>query len=220
VLFVVVAGCGGDGGMSPIGLADASGASDAASSADGAPAPGLILDWADMPSLPGMVSPMVTVTSAKFFVKKLEIISDGGATPQTTVDDAMLVWNATTQVLPTTFFGAPAPAIYSKVRIHIDKGSSETPAVEILGTTTATGSSEPFKITSTEKLDLEVDGYNVQLAVGDSKVMTVLVGLDAALANVNWAALPTPSNVRTLDDNSMSARDAFFEDLETAFTAP
>jgi hypothetical protein len=230
VLLVVVAAaaaaaCGdsADGG-NPMGLPDANGGTqDAASSSDGAPAPGLMIEWVDSPALPGPqnLPTMVNVTSAKFHIKKLEVISDGGTSPATTQDEFDIRWNATMAPQPIFFTSAP-PAIYSKIRLSIDKGSSNAPSVEIVGTVTINATTEMFRISSIEKIDLEVEGYLVNLTLGDSEGMPIIVGLDALLADVNWMSLPVESNARTLDDRSatMAEMDLLFDHLEDTFTGP
>jgi hypothetical protein len=221
VLLVVVAACGDAGGMSPMGFPDASGALDSASSSDGAPFQGLTLEWADMPVLPGTVSATVTVTSVKFHVKKLEVIGDAGDPMDTTLDEFDLAWSPMMPSGPPRYaFESAPPAIYSKVRINLDKGPSDAPSVEILGTTTANGSAEMFEITSTRKLDLEVNGYNINFNIGEQETVTVNVELDEGLENINWGNLPMPSNTRTLEDGNTNAMDAFLDDLEAVFTAP
>jgi hypothetical protein len=223
VLFVAVAACGGGDGGAMTGLPDASsGADDAPGVSDAQAFQGLTLAWNAMPVLPGSVSSIVTVTSVKFHVDKLEVISDAGDPTDTTRRDFDLLWTATSPGPEAySFFSAP-PAIYSKIRMNIDKGASNAPSVEILGTTTANGAAEPFKITSIKKLDLEITGYNLMLHVGEAKMITCDVGVDAGLANISWGNLPTTSNVRTLDDSAPNtqAMDAFFGDLEDVFTAP
>jgi hypothetical protein len=222
LLLVAAVGCGGgDGGMSA--LPDgAAGAQDAISSSDGAAfQPGLTIQWVDLPALPGPVSATVTVTSAVFHVEKLEVIGDAGDPAETTKRDYKLTWNATQSPFDDMFINAP-PAIYSKVRIGLDKGSSNAPAFEITGTVVIGGASEPFHITSLKKIDLEVTGYNVNLPVNGSADITVMVGLDDALQNVNWMALPTTNSTRILEDSAptAAAMDALVDDLEETFTRP
>jgi hypothetical protein len=218
VLLVVVAACGGnDGGSSS--FPDAwSGQSDGAAASDSAPAQGLVVDWRDMPTLPGMVSSTVTVFSVKLHVKKLEVVSDGGSVPDTTDDDFDLAWVGSSRPFPISFPTAP-PAVYSKVRINLDKGSSNTPSVEITGSTTASGSAELFTIRSEQKLDLELSYQQFTLLVGDSKTVRVRVALDEGLENIDWVNLRKPSTMRLLDDTDTQAMDAFFDDLEEVFSA-
>lgn len=222
VFLVAVAACGGGSGGDPMGLDASGGGFDASNSSDGAAFQGLTVVWEDAPAIPGPqnLSTMVTVTSAKFHIKKLEVIGDAGDPINTTKDDFDILWDATTSPFPITFFTAPAPAIYSKVRLSIDKGSSDAPSVEIMGTVVINSNTEMFKITTIEKNDLEVRGYNVALGVGESETIPVIVGVDALLANVNWGALPNPGGVRTLDESSASALDAFLDHLEDTFTSP
>jgi hypothetical protein len=223
VLLVVVAACGdGNGGGGPMTGADASASQDAPfGNSDGAPAPGLVVEWVDSPALPGPqnLPTMVNVSSAKFHIKKLELVSDGGTDPSTTREDFDILWNASVSPPSIHFLSAP-PAIYSKVRLSIDKGSSSSPSIEILGTVTVDATTEMFRISSIEKADVEIEGYFVNLGLGDSQGMPIIVGLDALLADVNWMSLPVDSNARTLDDSNTSAMDALFDQLEDTFTAP
>ncbi len=220
VLLVAVAACGDAGDSGGPYLPDASGALDAAASSDGAPAQqGLELEWADIPSLPGAISSTVTVMTVKFHVKKVEVLGDAGSIPETTGENVDLVWNIAASPPPISFPSAP-PAIYSKVRINLDNGGASSPSVEIVGTTTANGSTEMFRVTSTQKLDLEITGYNVELGVAESERIPVVVGLDAAFAKVDWAAMRVANNERRLEDSDTQAMDAFFNDLEDVFTAP
>lgn len=220
VLLVVVAACGGDGG-SPMNFPDASGGgNDAASSSDASiPAQGIKVDWAAVPNLPGQVSSTVTVTSVKFHVKKLEVLGDAGSLPETSDDDFDLVWTPISPVPPPLYFTAAPPAVYSKVRVNLDKGSSNAPSVEILGTTTANGSTEMFEITSEKKLDLELSYQQFSLVIGDSRTIQVSVGLDAGLEKIEWGAMRTVGGVRTLEDTDTQAMDSFFDDLEDVFSA-
>ncbi len=194
------------------------------SSSDGAPAPGLMIEWVDSPALPGPqnLPAMVNVTSAKFHIKKLEVISDGGTSPTTTQDEFDIRWNSTMAPQPIFFTSAPVPAIYSKIRLSIDKGSSNAPSVEITGTVTINATTEMFRITSIEKADLEVEGYLVNLTVGDSEGMPIIVGLDALLADVDWMSLPVDGGARTLDDRmgNMAEMDLLFDRLEDTFAGP
>ena len=214
VLLVVAAGCGGDDGAN---LTDASTSSDASS--DAPPGSGLVVQWQASPALPGEVSATVTVTTAAFHVKRLEVLGDAGALAETTRDDYDLVWAGPSEAPPLAFPFAP-PAIYSKVRINLDKGPSNVPSLQITGTTTATGSAESFEITSFDKQSIEVTGYNVRLELGQSKELTVLVRLEDTLSHINWATLPVVGGKRVLDDSNMAAMDALFEDLEDAFRNP
>lgn len=223
VLLVVVAACGDAADGGPSNLADASASADAPTGvSDSAVQTGLRLDWGDLPPLPGPLSATVTVTSVKLHVDRLEVLGDGGSVPQTTREDVALEWSMTASPSVIYMDDAP-PAIYSKVRIGLDKVMANNgPSIEILGTTTANGSAEMFKITTTRKIDLEVTGYNITLGVGSPRTITVMVGLDAGLENVDWAALPVPNSVRTLDDSTanMDAMTAFIDDLALVFTAP
>ncbi len=220
VLLVAIAACGDSGDRGGEYFPDAAGVADAANSSDASPSQqGLELVWMDDPMLPGAVSSTVTVMTAKFHVKRLEVLGDAGSIAEATSSDFDIAWNPATTPVPLSFPFAP-PAIYSKVRLNLDKGNANEPSVEIVGTTTANGSVEMFKITSSEKLDLEITGYNTRLDVGEREYIMVLVAPDQGLANVDWATLPMQNNVRTLDDTNMVARDSFLDDLETVFTAP
>lgn len=204
-----------------MGFPDAAGALDAGANSDGAAFQGLTIEWVDSPDLPGSlnISTMVTVSSAKFHVKKLEAIGDGGAVPETTQDEFDVVWNATTSPPLITFFNAP-PAIYSKIRLSLDKGSSNAPSIEIAGTVLVNGTTETFLVTTTQKKDIEVDGYAVILDIGESEGMPIIVGLDALLADVDWMSLPMTNNVRTLDDTRGQDVDALLDHLEDTFSGP
>lgn len=220
VFLLVVAACGGsDGGSN---LADAGASLDAPTgSSDASAAPGLTVQWVAAPAIPGpqQLSTMVNVTSAKFHLKKLEVIGDGGALPETTQDEFDVLWDAT-HAPPSIFFTTAPPAIYSKVRLGFDKGSSNAPSIEISGTVLVNGTTEMFRVTSTQKTDVEVGGYSVRLDLGEFEGMPIIVGLDALLADVNWMALPTPGGVRTLDDTSTQAMDSLLDHLEYTFSGP
>ncbi len=222
VLLVAVAACGdaaGDGAN----LLDApqGGAADAGTSSDADAFQGLLVAWEAAPALPGSLNlnTMVTVTSAAFHVKKLEAISDGGAVPAATQNEFDVAWNAASQPFDLYFPSAP-PAIYSKIRLGLDKSLANAPSIEITGTVQVDGSIEMFRVTSSRTADLEIGGYAVTLGLGESEGMPVIVKLDALLADVEWRALPTMNGVRVLDDTRTTAMDALFDRLEDAFTGP
>ena len=78
-LIALVAACGGGDGGNSYPPDAPSAVLDSSSSSDGAPFQGLLIDWTAAPALPGSLnlSTMVTVTSAKLYIEKLEAISDG-----------------------------------------------------------------------------------------------------------------------------------------------
>ena len=219
-VLLLVAACGGDGGNSQM-IPDAPASVDAGASSDSAGFQGLTIQWLASPAVPGPqnLPTMVEVTSAKFHVEKLEAISDGGAVPETTLREFDLEWSATTTPEPIFFTSAP-PAIYSKIRLGLEKGASNAPSIEIRGTVLVGGSTEAFVVSTTQKADLEIGGYAVTLGIGGSETMPVIVGLDALLADVDWMALPTTSGTRTLDDTQAMAVDDLLDRLEDTFTSP
>ncbi|MFN0248014.1 MAG: hypothetical protein ACKV2T_14080 [Kofleriaceae bacterium] len=224
VLFVLGAtACGGnaDGGSPNVPDAPA-GALDAGASADGAPFQGLTVDWADSPPLPGplgLSGTTISVASARFRIERLEAISDGGAVPEARQDDFDILWDSS-NAPPTIYFPNAPPAIYSKVRLNIDQGPGDTASFEITGSVVISGTTEPFRITSQQKIDLEVEGYAVRLDLGDQRGMPIIVKLDALLAEVAWSGLPVTNTVRTLDDTRPTEIDALRDRFELAFVGP
>jgi hypothetical protein len=223
LLVVGVAACGGgaDGGSPNISDAP-TGTADAGASSDGLPFQGLTVDWTASPALPGplnLSTVNINVTSAKFRIEKLEAISDGGADPSTTMNQFDVLWNATTAPQAIYFFNAP-PAIYSKIRLGLDKSAANAPSIEIAGTVVNNGTTEQFRITSTASADVEVLGYAVNYQLGDNEGMPIIVKLDAFLAEIDWTALPMTNNTRTLDDTRAADMTALLDRLELAFVGP
>lgn len=218
VILAATACGGGDGGAGDdTQLPDASANLDGAPSSDAPTGPRLDVAWVAAPPLPGQVTAAIFVQAATFHVDRLEVIGDTGDPADTTARDVSVSWSATVHPFRISFFNAPSPAIYSKIRIGIDKGSSNSPSIDIGGSVQIGSGTEPFHIISTKKTDLEITGYNVSLTVGSSATITVDVGLDTALAGIDWMSLPIKNGARTLDDEA-AAMDDFIDTLDDTFT--
>jgi hypothetical protein len=223
LLVVGVAACGGgaDGGSPNVSDAP-QGSLDAGANADGLPFQGLTVEWVGSPPIPGPLGlngVTISVSSARFYIDKLEAISDGGAVPETTQEEFHVLWDISNAPPSILFQNAP-PAIYSKVRLGIDQGPANGASFEITGNVVIAGTSEPFRITSMQKVDLEVEGYAIRLDLGDYEGMPIIVKLDAFLAEVDWSALPVVNNTRTLDDTNSVAIDALLGRFDLAFVGP
>ncbi len=206
--LLAVAACGGDDGGGP-GTLDAATSSDAASSSD-APSPGLTVTWTAQPPIPGPFEGNVLVTSVKVELARLEVIGDAGSTNDTTQNNFDITWSAT-QAPPSIAFFTAQPGLYSKVSLAID-GDVVAPSYEILGTVMIGGTTEPFKISDTAALEVDIDNYDIQLTAGRSMTVPIRFDLDDALDAIDFAMLPKVGGVRTMDQTTpgiQAVRDAF-----------
>jgi len=206
--LLAVAACGGDDGGSP-GTPDAATSSDAATNAD-ALSPGLTVTWTAQPPIPGPFEGDVLVTSVKVELARLEVIGDAGSTDDTTQRDFDITWSATQSPSPIAFFSAQ-PGLYSKVSLAID-GDVVAPSYEILGTVMIGGTTEPFKISDTAALQVDIDNYDISLMAGRAITVPIRLDLDDAVDAVDFALLPKVGGVRTMDQTTpgiQAVRDAF-----------
>jgi len=208
----VLAACGDTGGGTP-GLTDAPFSSSDASTSSDAQSAGLTVTWETQPSIPGSFGSGVTVSSVTFKVARLEVIGDTGSTVETTQSNFDVVWSAAMAPFPINFPFAQ-PGLYSKVSLQID-GDVTAPSYEILGTVVIGGSTEPFRISDTAVLQVDVDGYSIALMAGRSMNVPIQVKLQDVIDGVDFAMLPTPGGVRTMNQNTTGIADVR-SDLKTS----
>lgn len=215
--LLALAACGGDAGDDALATPDARPASDAAASSDAPNQNGLSVTWSAQPALPGPLANGVTVTSLKLKLARLEVIGDTGSTTGTTTTNVDLTWSQVQQPFPIDFFFAQ-PGLYSKVTLQID-GNVVAPSYEILGTVVINGTTEPFKISDTAALAVDINGYNVMLMAGRSAEVPIRVDMDDAVDAVDFGMLPTVGGFRTMNQSTMGIA-AFRAALQTTTFFP
>ena len=199
--LLALAACGGDSGQG----GDDGAPSDATSSVDGFPSSdaaaqtGLNVSWDDQPPIPGPFSSGVTITSVRLEIDRLEVVGDAGG-PETTRLNYDAAWTATLSPFPISFPLAQ-PGLYSQVSMTID-GKTVVPSYEILGTVVNGGSTEPFKITDTAQLQVDISGYSVQLFPGNSEDLVIRIDMDEVIDASSPAMFPLVLGVRTMDQNT------------------
>lgn len=189
-------GDGGDGDDDGGNVSDAASSNDAFPSSDAQASTGLTVTWTAQPMLPGRFSD-VTISRVKLRLARLEVIGDTGSSSGTTLTDFDVIWSATTTPLPISFFSAE-PGLYSRASLQID-GKVVARSYEIRGTVVINGTTEPFEISDTAALAVDVSGYNVTLMAGQAVEVPIHVDMDNAIDAVDFASLPTVANVRTMD---------------------
>ena len=208
--LLTAAACGGGGGG---GGGDDTPISDAPALSDAVAQQGLIVNVVALPALPGEIKSDLTVTSAVFHVQRLQVIGDNGQ-PMTTTGFELGWQGEGTNPLPIDFPFAPS-GLYSQVSIEIDALSS-APVYEISGTAKVGGNIEPFHITDTESMDVDITGYAVTLAPGRTAIIGVRLDLRDAIDGIDMATLPMMQGKRTLAPGS-SQMGNFRDKLEDAF---
>ncbi|MBL9015133.1 MAG: hypothetical protein JNL83_13200 [Myxococcales bacterium] len=209
LVLAVTAACGGGGG----GGGDDTPVSDAAALSDAITQQGLIVNVVALPALPGEIKSDLTVTSVVFHVQRLQVIGDNGQPMTSAAFD--LGWQGEgTNPSPIDFPTAPS-GLYSQVSIEID-ASAAAPVYEIFGTVKVGGDIEMFHIRDTENLDIDITGYNVTLAPGQSAIMGVRLDLRDAIDGIDMGMLPMMMGRRTLETNDAQMSE-FRDKLDDAF---
>lgn len=212
--LLVAAACGGDDGSSP-GTPDAASANDAAPSSD-AGASGLSVVWSSNPNVPGTIDSQVTVTSAMFAIARLEVVGDAGSPGATTADGIDATWSSTLQPLPIQFDGAPA-GLYSQVTLQLD-GELVAPSYVIKGTARINGmNGQPFEISDTRNIELDISGYTVALSPGSTATVPIRLDLRKLIETVNFDMLAMSGGVYTLDETNMQISDVRDELTDETF---
>lgn len=189
---LLLVACGGEGPDTQPWLLDGSVAG------DGGGQQGLHVSWDADPALPAQIEDIITLTSATFQVKRLQVIGDAGAGPSTTRTDFEAAFTERGELPPHVVFpGAPA-GLYSKVRLDLD--ANEHPAYELTGTVRIGETVEPFRISSKDDLTIEIDGYSVALPPGQEATIPIELDLRDTLADIDYSALPVRDGERVLDD--------------------
>jgi hypothetical protein len=201
--LLVAAACGGGTGPDPSAL-DAAASVDAASSSDAASS-GLTAVWSSNPDVPGMFDNGITVSSAMFAIARLEVVGDAGTPGATTATNLDITWTSTLQPSPVYFGGAPS-GLYSQVTLQLD-GDLVAPSYVIKGTASINSIEEPFEISDTKNIELDISGYNVALSPGSTATIPIRLDLRGLLDSVNFGALPLEGNVRKLDQSSPQIGD-------------
>lgn len=200
--LLAVAACGGgDGGDNGTPTSDA-GASfpDGGAFSDAQPSSGLTVAWTAQPAIPGPFATDVTVSAVKLKIARLEVIGDTGSGSGTTETDYEATWSTSASPFPISFFSAQ-PGLYSAVSMQID-GKLVAPSYEFTGTVLIGTTTEPFKITDTMMLAVDVTGYSVALTAGQAEDIRIRVDLQPVISAVDFAMLPTVGGVRTMNQNT------------------
>lgn len=185
-----------------MGNLDAAAPSDAASSSDAVSQPGLSVAWVDMPAIPGTFATDITVSSFKVRLARIEAIGDGGGPVEQT--NLSVFWTGL-DPFEIDFFGAP-PALYSTISLTLRGDAVFSSSYEILGTRDLGGGTmEPFRISDTGMLDVDVGNYAVDLMPSRSETMWIKVDLQPVFDAVSFASLPLTAGTRTLDQSNMMA---------------
>lgn len=203
--LVLFTACGGDGGVDPT--------LDAPTSSDAPAFSAMTVTWNASPGVPGQVRTGVNVTSLILRIASLEVIGDAGSGTTTCVHPRV-VWNASEQPSDIVFEGA-LPGLYSKVSLHVD-GDVVEPSYEITGTTLIGSTLEPFRITDTAGLEVDIDDYNVSLSPGGAARIPIRIDLRNAL-DLDWSALDINSGVRTLNQGDGLVIATFRSKLKNGF---
>jgi len=201
--LIALAACGDSaGGDQPNNVVDAGASNDASHSSDAPAQPGLSVAWVDMPAIPGPFATGIQVTSFKVRLARIEAVGDGGGTVEDT--NLSVFWTGV-DPFEIFFFGAP-PALYSTLSLTLRGDMVFPSSYEILGTRDiGSGTMEPFRISDTDPLSVDVTDYTVQLMPGRSETMWIKVDLQDVFDAINFMALPLTNNVRTLDQTNTVA---------------
>lgn len=207
---------GQDGGTS---YADGSVASDAGNGGEG-----LAVTWEAMPSIPGSAGSNLQLDSVVFRIDRLQVIGDNGEPGNTTARDLVLAWDDSTggaNPAPVVFDSAP-PALYSKVRLLLDKDASNNPSVEIRGSVTVGGDTDKFRIVSRNDVAVEVSGYTLLLGPGEDLEVRVVIDLPDLLQDLDFEEYDydAENDEHTLDDSQAGLMAAFLDDLDQVFDRP
>ncbi len=199
---LAVAACGGgDGGDNGVPTSDAASSSDGAASLDAQPQQsGLAVTWTAQPTIPGPFATSVTISTVKLKIARLEVIGDTGSGTGTTTMDYEANWSMNGTPIPIAFFFAQ-PGLYSAVSMQID-GKVVDPSYEITGTALINATTEPFKITDTMMLAVDVTGYSVALTPGASEDVPLRVDLQPVINAIDFSMLPVVGGVRTMNQST------------------
>lgn len=201
--LLVVAACGGDSGGDPNGNSDAGASLDATSINDAPGSPsGLRVSWDDTPAIPGTFGTGVMVTSVKLRIGLLHVIGDAGIPELTTRMDFDVVWSAATGGPFDLQFPNAEPALYSQISLQLD-GEGIAPSYEILGTVMNGGTPEPFKISDTAQVPLDITGYSAQLFPGGAVELPIRVQIQKVIDAVDLRTARLAGNpaTRTIDQS-------------------
>lgn len=209
LLLAAAAACGADGGDSPSNP-DAPPASDAPNAAS------VRVTWTSMPPIPGPIKNDIDVATAAFRLAQLQIVGDGGSGGTTTLDDILLEWSPDHSMPPMLTFEQAPLGLYSKISFDVVADASRA-AFDISGAVKIGAVTEPFRIYDTEPLDIEIDGYDVELEPGRSVQMAVQLDLKPVLESLEYEQFPLIGGVRTLgpaDAQINDVRDALADAFE------
>ena len=178
--------------------------------------PGMAIVWNSEGTLPGMVSPSVTVSSATFNAHDVRLIGDASGSNRTNRDADTVAWTATGIPAPILFPDAP-PGLYSKVSFELD-GKLLGDSYEITGTVVVASQTYPFAIHDVDEIEVS-QTISAELQPGGHTDVLVVLDLAPPLAGVDFSMVRNDGGTLVLD-NASSQLGVFREQLRTAFTAP
>ncbi|MEZ4400685.1 MAG: hypothetical protein R3B06_11735 [Kofleriaceae bacterium] len=179
-LLALLAGCPGDDQGGPDAMAGS----------------GLVVSWLPTPAaVPGPVDDKLALTSARFALRSFRVIGDAGAgDPRTTVDTALVRWDAGVAPMPIGLAAAP-PGLYARMAWELDGGAGL--AYELTGTVEQDDVATPFAIRDAEALPVSLD-LAVTAEPGVVTTIVIRVELDAIVDAVDFEAVPLVGGVRVL----------------------
>jgi hypothetical protein len=178
--------------------------------------PGLAIVWNSEGTLPGVISPSVTVSSATFNARDIRLIGDASASNRTTLNAVEVAWTAAGVPAPILFPDAP-PGLYSKVSFELD-GKLLADSYVITGTAVVAGQTYPFKIHDVDEIEVS-QPISAELMPGGHTDVLVVLDLATPLMGLDFSMFRNDGGTLVLD-NASSQLGVFREQLRTAFTAP
>lgn len=176
--------------------------------------PGIALVWRSQGTLPGIISPSVTVATASFAAHNIRLIGDAvSGDSRTTRNTVAVAWTAAGTPEPTLFPDAPT-GLYSKVSFELD-GKILDPSYQITGTVLVGGDSFPFVISDLDEIEIS-QSTSCALAPGGKAEIDVVMDLEPALAGVDFSTVRNDSGTLVLD-NQNSQLSAFRSRVHDAF---
>jgi hypothetical protein len=174
------------------------------------PGEGLEVVWLGMPTPPAEVGEGVSVERIRLDLRDVRVIGDSAPGDQRTSKARLeLDWHEGDWPEPTYFPDAP-PGLYSKLAFVVQAPGDE-PGLEVLGTVDREGGAVPFEIELDAALDVDLP-IHVVLEPGGSATITVECDFAAALAVVDFDALPVEDGKLVLESGSEQA-EAFLDAL-------
>jgi hypothetical protein len=158
-------------------------------------------------NIPGPAKANITITSAKFSLFNVRVISDVAPDdPRTRLPQLDLAWSEGVMPAVNAFIDAP-PGIYSRVGFELAEHGDIEVSYEITGTARIEALEVPFRIVDTGEFDVSVSHKRTTLAPGADAEMGVRLDFEKVIDRVDFMELPIVEGVRVLDENSAQIED-------------